>query len=72
MHLRNNSFIHIWDSWIPIMEEYDRACNILLRSAPFELRTWKDCLDQMHAGYVATTQAFQFLLNDMCNDYIND
>lgn len=69
---RNSSVVQIWDTMLPIMEDHVRGCAALNRSAPFVLRTWKDCSDTIHGGYVAYTQAFQFILNFLCNHVMNN
>jgi len=71
---RENSQINYWDSGNPLAEEYVRSCHHLKRHEIHPGKKWIDknsrsyynCIDFIHTGYVALSLTIQILLNKMC------
>ncbi|XP_057380106.1 uncharacterized protein LOC130702455 [Daphnia carinata] len=71
-----HSGIRVWDSSNALVEEYIRSCTIIKRDekekkiypiGPHHAYAYFSCLDCVHTGYAALSQATQLLFNDICN-----
>ena len=60
--------VEIWDSANPLAEDYIRSCfaTDLVRGGDYMFKSWIDCIDYIHMGYAALSQATHLLLNYIC------
>ena len=68
----SSSSVEIWDSANPLVEDYVRSCLFdVKRSTSHRFKSWAECLDYIHTGYSALSQAMQLILNDVCNGHLS-
>jgi hypothetical protein len=66
----------LWDSSDPFANEYARGCAINKRYEHWSFKNeeyataYANCIDYIHMGYSALSQATQLLYNDLCNAHI--
>lgn len=64
----SGSEIAIWDSAIPLSEEYVKECQKEPKNIPGR---WWVCKDKMHVGYIVIQEYLEMLLNYVCTPVLD-
>ena len=56
-----------WDSNHPMIEEYIRSCSL---ADHYDRTRFRQCMDYIHTGFVATDRGTHFLYNYLCNRFL--
>lgn len=71
VNFARDSRIDIWDTTDAIVEEYVRACALLLREDDdlWGVSVVYKCKDMLHPGSAAVNPSTHILLNEICNSF---